>query len=243
MLTFTGVTGVASVIGLVHSRVDQLLVIELQGKEAAGIYSSAIAVAQLLLLFSASVTTAAFARVGSAARDEAAALTATAVRHTVLVVMGGGLMAALAGPFIIEVLFGRAYGEASAPLRILCIGTAVHAPLTLLTLYFVNQLGRPQIAVGIALAGLAASVVAGLLLIPPFGTVGAAWATTLSYALVTGTALLIFLRRTHLPASQLWRVRRSDVAAYFELAGTLLQDARRVGRRARAALKKAPAQP
>ena len=71
MLTFTGVTGVASVIGLVHSRVDQLLVIELQGKEAAGIYSSAIAVAQLLLLFSASVTTAAFARVGSAARDEA----------------------------------------------------------------------------------------------------------------------------------------------------------------------------
>ena len=51
MLTFTGVTGVASVIGLVHSRVDQLLVIELQGKEAAGIYSSAIAVAQLLCCF------------------------------------------------------------------------------------------------------------------------------------------------------------------------------------------------
>jgi len=157
--------------------------------------------------------------------------------------MGGGLIAALAGPFIIEVLFGRAYGEATAPLRILCLGTAIYAPLGLLNLYFVNQLGRPQIAVGIGLAGLSASMVSGLLLIPPFGTAGAAWATTLSYALATTTALVIFLRRTHLPPSQLWRVRSSDVAAYFELAGTLLVDTQKVGRRALAAVRRAPAQP
>ena len=232
MLSFTGATGLGSIVALIHSRVDQLLIFELRGKEAAGIYSSAIAVAQLLLLFSASVTTAAFARVGRASREEAATLTATAVRHTVLVVIGGGLAAALAGPFLIELLFGRAYGEASTPLRILCIGTALYAPLGLLSLYFVNQLGRPQIPVAIGLGALATSLTAGVILIPPFGTAGAASATTISYACATAAALIIFLRRTSVPPAELVRVRAADIAAYVELGLSVLAEVRRLARRA-----------
>jgi O-antigen/teichoic acid export membrane protein len=193
-----------------------------------------------MLLFSGSVTTAAFARVGRGTRQEAATLTATAVRHTVLVVVGGGLVAAAIGPLLIETLFGRAYGEASTPLRILCLGTAIHAPQGILNLYFINQLGRPHLAVLLSLLAFAVSATAGLLLIPSFGPAGAAWATTLSNVAATGAALVLFLRRTSVPMSELWRVRLSDIAAYFELAFSVLGEARRLALRA---VGRAPSQP
>jgi len=128
MVRFSAVTGVGSIVGILNYRVDQLLVIRLDGKEGAGIYSSAIAVAEGLWLFSSAITLASFARVGRGEPFEAARLTATGIRHTFLVVVCGGLSAALLGPILIEVLFGHAYASASGPIRILCLGTALFAP-------------------------------------------------------------------------------------------------------------------
>jgi O-antigen/teichoic acid export membrane protein len=232
MLTYTGVMGLGAVIAAITGRVDQLLVRPLDGRDSAGIYSSAIAVAHLLLLFSSSVTMATFHSVGRGDPSRAAALTATAVRHTVLVVMGGGVAAALVGPSLIELAFGREYIEASTPLRILCLGTALHAPTGLVYLYFMNQMGRPGIPVLIGLGGLVVSMAGCLLLIPPFGTAGAAWATTFSYVFSTGAALWVFLKKTHVSPAELWRIRISDLRAYTDLGLSLLGDFRALARRA-----------
>ncbi len=154
MLRFTAVTGFGSLVGLLNYRIDQALVIGLDSREGAGIYSSAIAVAEGLWLFSSAISVAAFARVGRADRVEAAHITATGIRHTVMVVMCGGLAAALVGPVLVEVLFGHEYRNAGAPLRILCLGTAFSAPLGLMNLYYVNQLGRPRLTLTIGLLSL-----------------------------------------------------------------------------------------
>ena len=241
MLRFTSVTGLGSVVGLLNYRVDQVLVIQLDGKEGAGIYSSAIAVAEGLWLFSTAITLASFARVGRGDPSEAAHLTATGIRHTVLVVMGGGLTAALIGPIAVEFLFGRAYSGATEPLRILCLGTALFAPQGLLNLYFLNQMGRPRLPLVIGLLAFAVSLAAGFALIPTFGTAGAAWATTLSYGCATFVSASVFLRRTGLPASELWRIRRSDMQAYFTLAMNVLSKALEVLRQTWRAV--APARP
>jgi O-antigen/teichoic acid export membrane protein len=232
MLRFTAVTGAGSIVGLLNYRIDQALVIGLDSREGAGIYSSAIAVAEGLWLFSSAITVAAFAHVGRASREEAAHITATGIRHTVMVVMCGGLAAALLGPILVEFLFGHAYRNAGAPLRILCLGTALSAPLGLMNLYYVNQLGRPRLPLLIGILSFIISLVAGFALIPTLGTSGAALATTISYGVATSVSTVVFLRLTGLRFHELWRIQWSDIRAYFELAGHVLEGVFETGQRA-----------
>ena len=223
MLRFSAVTGFAGIIGILNYRIDQILVIRLDSEEGAGIYSSAIAVAEGLWLFSSAIALASFHRVGRGNAEEAASITATGVRHTLLVVVLGGCSAAVVGPTLLEVLFGKAYGEAADALRILCIGTALFAPQGLLNNYFVNHLGRPSFPLFAGGLSLVVSVVFGFLLIPDHGTVGAAWSTTIGYGASTFVMVTVFCRLSHTPLSALWRIRWSDIASYFSLARDVLK--------------------
>lgn len=222
MLRFSLWTGTGGLVGLLNYRMDQFLVFQLDGREGAGIYASAIAGAEALWLFSSAITLASFARVGRGDPHEAASLTATGIRHTVLVVIGGGLTAAMVGPFFIELLFGHAYSAAGQPFRILCLGTALFAPQGMINLYFVNQVGMPRFPLLVGILMLTSSLLGGIVLIPMFGTSGAATATTISYGIASGVSITAFLRRTHLRSSQLWRIRLSDLRAYWDLGMYLL---------------------
>lgn len=222
MVRFSAVTGLGGIIGLLNYRMDQFLVFQLDGKEGAGIYASAIAGAEALWLFSSAITLASFARVGRGDPREAAELTATGIRHTVLVVIGGGLTAAMIGPYFIELLFGHAYSAAGQPFRILCLGTALFAPQGMINLYFVNHVGMPRFPLLIGCLTLTSSFLGGIMLIPALGTSGAALATTISYAIASSVSVTAFRRRTRLPLSHLWRVRLSDLRAYWDLGLYLL---------------------
>lgn len=226
MLRFTLVSGLAGVVGLLNYRIDLLLVVSLDSREGAGIYASAIAGAEALWLFSSSIAMASFARVGAESREEAARITATGVRHTLLIVTVGAAALALLAPWAVVVLFGPDYRPAALPLRILCIGTLLYAPQSLLNNYFANQLGRPGIVLVLGLLSLAFSVLAGLALIPVYGFVGAAWATTASYLASGATAFALFLWLAPVSPCEVWRIRRSDLQRYPALARELASRAR-----------------
>lgn len=222
LLTFGAVTGAATVIAFFNYRVDVLMVIGLDSREGAGIYSSSVALAEALWLFSSAIAVASYARVGSANRAESARLTALGVRHTLIVVVSGAVAVAVLSPILLGVLFGETYRSGAMPLRILCIGTAAYAPATLLSNYFTVQLGRPAIALWLAALSSVISVGAGFALIPAFGTDGAAWATTAGYSASAAISVVIFLRMSNTPASDLWRIRADDILSYFRLARSIL---------------------
>jgi len=162
IVRFTLVTGLGGIVGFLNYRIDLILVVSLDSREGAGIYSSAIAVAEALWLFSSAIAMASYARVARVGRVEAARVTATAVRHTLLVVVIGGIVTAFVAPAAVELLFGRNYRDAATPLRILCLGTAMFAPQGLFANYFTNQLGRPVIQLLLAIFALSTSVIAGV---------------------------------------------------------------------------------
>jgi O-antigen/teichoic acid export membrane protein len=235
IVRFTLVTGLGGIVGFLNYRIDLILVVSLDSREGAGIYSSAIAVAEALWLFSSAIAMASYARVARVDREEASRVTATAVRHTLLVVTFGGVFTAFVAPAVVEFLFGRDYRAAAEPLRILCLGTAMFAPQGLFSNYFTNQLGRPVIQLLLAIFALSTSVIAGVLLIPHYGTAGAAWSTTISYALSGALAVGLFLWLSEARLSDLWRVRSSDIASYARLvrdiaSGRLLARVRNEGR-------------
>ena len=226
LLTFGAVTSAAAVISFFNYRVDVLMVAGLESREGAGIYSSSVAMAEALWLFSSSIAVASFARIGSTGRDEAARLTAIGVRHTLIIVVPGALALALLAPLLLGALFGEAYRAGATPLRILCIGTAAYAPATLLANYLVVQLGRPAIALWLAGVACLLSIGGGFALIPAFGTSGAAWATTVSYCVTAAISVGIFLGATGTPSGHLWKVRRGDVLSYVHLARRLVRPQR-----------------
>jgi len=227
LLRFTLVSGLAGVVGLLNYRIDLLLVVTLDSREGAGIYASAIAGAEALWLFSSSIAMASFARVGAESRPEAARITAMGVRHTLLIVTGGAAVLAAAAPRAVVLLFGPDYRPAALPLRILCIGTLLYAPQSLLNNYFANQLGRPGLALALGLLALLISVSAGAALIPTYGYVGAAWATTLSYLTSGAAAIGLFLWLAPVRPRDLWRVQRTDLERYPALAREVIIRVRR----------------
>jgi len=218
IVSFGAVIGVAGFISYFNYRIDQLLVAWLDGTAGAGAYSRAVTVAEALWLVSTSIAIASYASVGTMNRHEAAALTTTGVRHTLLVVVIGAAVTLLAAPLVLAVLFGDRYTGATASLRILCVGTALFAPQSILANYFTVQMGKPWISMSVAATSCLINVVVSILLIPRVGYVGGAWATTISYALVGGMSVAIFLANSDSRLSDLWRIRREDIGAYVRVA-------------------------
>ena len=84
--------------------------------------------------------------------------------------------------------------------------------------------GSSRAAFKLVVYSMTAGWLAGIFaLIPSIGYTGAAWATTLSYTLSATIATVIFLRMTHIPASELWRIRADDVLSYFRLLRRLVR--------------------
>ena len=216
-VTFGAVMGLAGFISFFNYRIDQLLVAALDGSTGAGIYSRAVAGSEALWLFSTSIATASYASIGSLDRHEAAELTSRSVRHTLMIVISGATVLALLAPVLLSVAFGERYREADDSLRLLCVGTALFAPQSLLANYFTVQMGRPWISLSIALTSCAINAAVSVVLIPRLGYVGGAWATTISYASVAVLAVVFFLRTSDARFSDLWRPRRDDFLTYWRL--------------------------
>lgn len=220
--TFGTATGLAGVVSFFNYRIDQLLVAAIDGDTGAGIYASAVTLAEGLWLFSTAISVATYARVGTLTRAEAGELTARGVRHTLIIVGVAGVAVVILAPWLVEAVFGGRYGAADTSLRILCLGTAAYAPQAILSNYFTVTLGRPRISLYLALFSCLVNVAISVALIPSLGYVGGAWATAASY-LVTGTiSTAYFVRISGVRLADLFLIRKEDVMAYVDLARSLL---------------------
>ncbi len=217
LVSFGAVIGLAGFISYFNYRIDLLLVTWLDSTEGAGIYSRAVTLAEALWLVSTSIAIAGFSSVGSLSRREAAVLTATGVRHTLMIVTVGAIATFILAPYLIEILFGGRYAGGTQALRILCVGTALFAPQSILANYFTVQMARPWISMSVAGASCLINIVVSVLLIPRFGFVGGAWATTISYASVGVLSVTIFLHNSDVHFNDLWRIRGTDLRAYLRI--------------------------
>jgi O-antigen/teichoic acid export membrane protein len=221
VVRFGAFTGLAGFVSYFNYRVDMLLVIGLDGSTGAGIYATAVRVAEGLWLFSTAVAVASYAAIGSLSRAEASRVTAQGVRHTLLVVTGLAVPIVVLAPWILQLLFGADYREAEWALRILCAGTLLYAPQAVISNYYTVQMGKPWISLLLASTSLLISIGLSLILIPQIGYVGGAWATAISYGLTATVSTALYLRLSSSRHGDLWRIRRDDVMSYLRLAKRL----------------------
>jgi O-antigen/teichoic acid export membrane protein len=181
-----------NVLLLVNLRLDFLVVGAISGPAVLGVYAVASKFAELMRLPAVAmhyVLYPRFARDGPrAAGEEVRRLLPRALALTVALVpplVGASVL-------LLPLLYGEAFRGAVVPACILLVGLAVEGAAAVSTAYLFG-VGRPGLnSLGMG-AGVAVTVVLDLLLIPRFGAVGAAVASSAAY-LVT-TVVLVALTR------------------------------------------------
>jgi O-antigen/teichoic acid export membrane protein len=203
-------------VGLLNFRIEFFLLELYDGLDAVGIYSVALALTELLWVFSSALDSAVVAPAIREARERAAAVVAEASRHCLILTSVAGVALALGGIVGIPLVFGREYEGAILPLILLIPGVVAYAPSTLLSTFFSIRLGRVRFPLLAAATSMMLTTLLCLLLVPPYGAEGAAVASTIGY--VTGISLLfgLFVRESGIGLSAVVP-RPADLAAYRDL--------------------------
>ncbi len=199
--------GVTNVVSLLNYRASLFLVEHFRGLSDVGTYSVAVTVAELLWLLSSSVTVSAYARMGHPDRAQAVAMTVRAVRINVVTTLLAAPVLLLGAWWGLPRVMGVEYAASLLPLAALLPGVAAYAAASSLSAFYTNHLGKPQLSGSIAALSLGVSFVLGCLLVPRWGTLGAAVASSTGYVVAIAVAYGVFLKHAQLPLSALWQLK------------------------------------
>jgi len=202
-----------------HFKADIYLVAYFLAPAEVAFYSIAARLAEHLLWFPQAVGMALFPRLAGSDPAEAHRMTAAAVRQTLAVSLIPSVLLAASGRFLLTLWYGHEYAPAAAPLRWVCVGIVMMSLYVLLSRNFTSR-NRQGINIFSAYLALGGNLLLNLLMIPRYGIVGAAMATACSYSVATVLLLVLFLRESQLPLSEVLLVKRSDIAAWWRLAGS-----------------------
>ena len=212
----------ASLLGLLTLRLDALLIASLavNGVQAAGVYSVATSLAEFLLFIPTSIRLSLFPMVSGRNTAEANLLTSAACRHTLLLTIILALILGTLGPLVIARLYGERFASALIPLLILLPGVMMLAQSVI---FFgdLNGRGKPATASISTLLSLTVTVILDLILIPSYGIIGAALASSIAYTIQLVIAVSFFIHYSKLSWRRLFIFQRSDMAWYLSILPTL----------------------
>src|SRR4051794_721500 len=212
MIGFGWRVQVGRLIQIGNGRLDVLVLSVFAPLSTVGIYVVAQVIAELVMLVPTAigfVALPAIARGGADAPDAG-----STVRLSGTLSLIGVLGVAVVGPALIYVGYGSAYGNALWPLYILLPGVWLFGAGNVIG-DILRGRGRPGLASVLAGVAIVVTVVLDVLLIPRFGAVGAAIASTCAYAVYGLTSAACLGRAEGIGIRQLLVLRRVEAEALW----------------------------
>jgi O-antigen/teichoic acid export membrane protein len=201
---------------MLNLRIDVLLVAYFAKPEQVGLYSIAVLIAELVWLPTWALAQPVKERQANAEHGAAVAVTAHAVRMTLLVAALFALCLAVLAPGGVAVIFGSGFAPAVSAVWALLPASVAMAAWRVVAPGLV-RLDAGLAMPAIALAALALNMGANALLIPALGIVGAGLVSTASYGCGALLALMRFCRAGDVALGDLLPGRRE----LAELVATL----------------------
>lgn len=199
MLGFGLTSQAGNMAQLLNYRLDSFLVLAFVGQAGVAYYAIATAVAEALWFLPTAVSTVLLPRLIRAQGGEAAWFTPLISRLTLALTTVSAVAVVAVAPFAVPLLFGASYSHAVPPLYALFPGVVAASVTKVLASYVFSQ-GRVAMNTGVALLALVVTVVLDLLLIPLFGIIGAAFASSASYSTSLLLTLWLYRRLSGRPA-------------------------------------------
>jgi len=219
-LSYTVANGLNGLVLYLNFRVDVFIVMFMLGQSALGVYSIGLSIGEMLWQLSRSITTASFGRIARGNEADSAAATATCMRHSLALVLLSAVAVAAVTPVLLPLVYGRAFAGAVEVTWFLLPGIVAYSMMGPLTTFFTQQLGEPRLPLIFRTISMLICAGATIALIPRFGIVGGAIATSVSYLATFGLAATHFVRRTGIASSRLFRFSKGDLLPYRSLFAT-----------------------
>lgn len=206
----------------VNDRVGLLALAVFATDAAVGIFSIAIAAAQVLVVAPQALALSAFRRIGVSSPEPSAALTVRAVRHSILLTSVGSLVAIPVVLVGVPWAIGEEYEEVPLLFALLIPNALFYATLTSLYTYFQVQAKKPGTLLTVGGSALTANVGLSIALAPLWGARGVAIAASCSGAIGGVVAFRAFRNESGTSPRELIPGRR-ELEDYRALAKSRLR--------------------
>ncbi|HEY0729738.1 MAG TPA: oligosaccharide flippase family protein [Pyrinomonadaceae bacterium] len=193
MITYGLKFHISTLAGAIIFRADLLVVNHFRTPEEAGVYSVAAQFGMMLMLLPSVIATLLFPRV-TAEQDAHGETTWQVTKHTA-VIMLVCCLAAVPVSFLLPLVYGAAFSEATMLLLILLPGVYLIGLESVLVQHF-SALGLPRTIPVYWIVTLLVNLVLVFALVPQLGAYGAAIASTVSYALIFALVAFYFFTTT-----------------------------------------------
>lgn len=224
LLSFGSKIWLGAVASMLLGRLSQLLVTPLSDVTQLGLLVVAITISDVPFIVATAVRDVVF---GTESAEADSSRLATTSRIATLIALLGSLVLGGTLPFWIGALFGDGFEAAIIPTWLLLASAIVGVP-GLIAGAGLGSAGRPGLRSAVLIVALISNLIGMVLLVPPFGAIGAASAGLASTVLSTVLGVIMVSRLLHLSPSQMLMPTRSDVALIVSEARLLLS---RFGRR------------
>jgi O-antigen/teichoic acid export membrane protein len=186
---------IANLLMFFNYRLDSLIVNALLGVASVGIYSIAVAMAEVIWNMAGALSTVMFPHVSSLDRKQANRLTPVVSRNVWFLTLVAVVFAAMVGHWVIEHVFGTKMLGAAKPLLLLLPGILTLSGAKVLSSYL-SGIGRPIYSTYIASGSVILTVVLDLVFIPRNGIAGAAAVSSVVYTLTAIATVVVFRKES-----------------------------------------------
>ena len=203
-------------LGTLSGYLDQLVLVALLEPAAVGIYAVALSLARMLNVLQGAICSVLFPSIAARGTAEVVGTVGATLGAAVPITAAVALAAGLAGPVMLELLYGPRFAPAVGIFRLLLLD-AVAASAARILFQAYSGSGRPGWVTGFEAAGTVASLASMVVLVPRFGLQGMAWSVIVGSVvrLACGVAALRPALGEGMPGLLL---RRSDVRIWFRAA-------------------------
>jgi O-antigen/teichoic acid export membrane protein len=179
---------VGGLITLLNLRLDVAILGAIAGPAILGGYAVASKYAELLRLPGTALTWVFYPRLAKLEQNQAAGVARRMIRPALVGIVVAAVPVALLASPVMRLLYGASFGSAVTPARVLVAGMILAGASGVASAYLYGR-GTPGLNSIVLGVGLAITVVLDVTLIPRYGALGAAVASTAAY--LTTDALLI----------------------------------------------------
>lgn len=209
--------------GRVHENADVfMLVALLRDPSQVAYYTVATGILGRLRIVPETMSVALYPELAAASPERSAALVAAALRHSVVFVGLGMVGLAVVGPVALPMIWGAPYAASVRPFLVLLPGIALLTVYRLLARYFIAT-DRQSVNLTALLVSIPVNLALNFVLIPRFGTVGAALASLSSYGLEAIIITVVFVRTSGHGMRDCFLLRASDLHVYRRRLEPLLR--------------------
>lgn len=213
MLRIGSIYALALFLIMANYKLDILLMGWLSTAVETGKYAIAARIGEMLWELPGAVGAMIFARSANAGSltGEWEATACRAIRTSLWITLVGAVTFGLAAPVMIPLLFGEDFIGSETMLQWLLPGMVLMVVFKLANTDLGGK-GKPFVALAIMSLAVPVNVGLNILLIPEWGGVGAAVASTVSYTLSALIMIVVYARRIGRPMGEFLLIRKADLA-------------------------------